>query len=58
MKEEVFAVCAALALAESLLRTVGFVNDSAHLGRVFDEIEGRLSADQSPELSFEPSVCS
>jgi hypothetical protein len=42
VKEEVFEVCAALALAESLLRRLGCRGEAAHLGAVFDVVEGRL----------------
>jgi hypothetical protein len=42
MKGEVFDICAALALAESLLKRLGMHDEAAHLGAVFDVVEGRL----------------
>ncbi|MGP0031315.1 MAG: hypothetical protein ACLPVF_12510 [Acidimicrobiales bacterium] len=43
MKEEVFEICAALALAEALLRPLGHEAEAAHLAAVFDVVEGRLA---------------
>jgi len=42
MKGEVFDICAALALAESLLMCLGMLDEAAHLGAVFDVVERKL----------------
>ena len=42
MKDEVFDICGALALGESLLKYFGMQNEAAHLAAVFDIVEGRL----------------
>ena len=44
VKDEVFDICGALALGESLLRTLGRRDEAAHLGSVFDVVEGRLAS--------------
>jgi hypothetical protein len=43
LKEEVFGICAALALGASLLQRLGCPDEAAHLGAVFDLVEGRLA---------------
>jgi hypothetical protein len=43
LKDEVFDICAALALAESLLSRLGRSHDAAHIGAVFEVVEGRLA---------------
>jgi hypothetical protein len=43
LKEEVFVICAALALGESLLNHCGFECEALHLSGVFDAVEGRLA---------------
>jgi hypothetical protein len=47
LKNEVFEICGALALAESLLARVGLPAEAAYLATVFDVVEGRL-ADPGP----------
>jgi hypothetical protein len=42
LKDEVFEICGALALAESLLSQLGRVGDAAYIASVFDVVEGRL----------------
>jgi hypothetical protein len=42
LKDEVFEICGALALAESLLVRLGFPGEAAYLAEVFDVVEGRL----------------
>jgi hypothetical protein len=42
MKEELFAICGALALGESLLRRLGHEGEARHLAQVFDAVESRL----------------
>jgi hypothetical protein len=42
LKEEVFAICAALALGESLLLRLGRPGEATHLADVFEVVEGRL----------------
>ena len=44
MKNEVFEICGALALAESLLARLGLPDEAAYLATVFDIVEGRLAA--------------
>jgi hypothetical protein len=44
LKDEVFEICGALALGESLLSHLGRHNEAAHLAAVFDVVEGRLVA--------------
>jgi hypothetical protein len=43
LKEEVFDICGALALGESLLRRFAMHDDAAHLAAVFDVVEARLA---------------
>ncbi len=43
-KEEVFEICAALALGEALLGRFGQRNEAAHLAAVFEMAEGRLAS--------------
>jgi len=43
VKEEVFEICAALALAETLLGRLGRRAEAAHLAALFDVVEGRLA---------------
>jgi hypothetical protein len=57
LKEEVFAVCGALALGEALLRRLGYPIQATHLATVFDLVEGRLAQPQFSEAS-EPALCS
>ena len=47
MKDEVFVICGALALAESLLIRLGRCGEAAHLAAIFEEVEGRL-CDEEP----------
>jgi hypothetical protein len=47
MKEDLFAICGALALGESLLRRLGHEDEARHLATVFDGVEGRLARAQS-----------
>jgi hypothetical protein len=47
VKEDVFEICAALALGESLLRRFGHDRGATRLADVFDVVEGRLAAPQS-----------
>jgi hypothetical protein len=42
VKDEVFEICAALALGESLLERVGRRREAAGLAAVFAMVEGRL----------------
>jgi hypothetical protein len=42
LKDEVFDICGALALAESLLKRLGMDCEAAHLAAVFDVVEARL----------------
>jgi hypothetical protein len=42
LKDEVFEICGALALAESLLVRLGRPGEAAYLATVFDVVEGRL----------------
>jgi hypothetical protein len=42
LKNEVFEICSALALAESLLTRLGLPGEAAYLATVFDVVEGRL----------------
>ena len=42
LKNEVFEICGALALAESLLERLGLPGEAAYLATVFDVVEGRL----------------
>jgi hypothetical protein len=42
LKKEVFEICGALALAESLLARLGLLEEAAYLATVFDVVEGRL----------------
>jgi len=42
VKEEVFEICGALALGESLLRRFGLRPEAAHLAAIFEVVEGRL----------------
>jgi hypothetical protein len=42
LKDEVFEICGALALAESLLVRLGRPGEAAFLATIFDVVEGRL----------------
>ncbi len=42
LKDEVFEICGALALGESLLIRLGLHNEAAHLATIFNVVEGRL----------------
>jgi hypothetical protein len=42
LKNEVFEICGALALAESILSRLGLPGEAAYLATVFDVVEGRL----------------
>jgi hypothetical protein len=44
LKDEVFDICGALALGESILTCLGMPDEAAHLGAVFDVVEGRLGS--------------
>src|SRR5580704_5161105 len=60
VKEDVFEICAALALGESLLRRVGHDRGATRLAGVFDVVEGRLAARQSvgpPPFEESSSFC-
>ena len=48
LKNEVFEICGALALAESLLARLGLPGEAAYLAAVFDLVEGRLVAPVAP----------
>jgi hypothetical protein len=47
LKDEVFDICGALALGESLLKRLGMPAEAAHLAAVFEVVEGRLVAPAS-----------
>lgn len=51
LKDEVFAVCGALALGESLLRRLGWPAEADHLASVFDLVEGRLGVVQPSDVA-------
>jgi hypothetical protein len=42
LKDEVFDICGALALGESLFNRLGLTNEAAYLSSVFGVVEGRL----------------
>jgi hypothetical protein len=42
LRNEVFEICGALALAESLLARLGLSGEAAYLATVFAVVEGRL----------------
>ena len=42
LKEEVFEICAALAMGESLLAHLGLESEATNMARLFDVVEGRL----------------
>lgn len=44
LKDEVFEICGALALGESILTCLGMPDEAAHLGAVFEVVEGRLAS--------------
>jgi hypothetical protein len=44
LKDEVFEICGALALGESILTCLGMPEEAAHLGIVFEVVEGRLAS--------------
>jgi len=44
LKDEVFDICGALALGESILACAGMPDEAAHLGAVFEVVEGRLAS--------------
>jgi hypothetical protein len=46
LKEEVFDICGALALGESLLRQLGLADEATRLAELFDAVEGRLAEPQ------------
>jgi hypothetical protein len=48
LKDEVFEICGALALGESLLRRLGRDAEAAHLGALFDVVEARLVVPAEP----------
>jgi hypothetical protein len=62
LKEEVYDVCSALALSESVLRQIGLLSEADYLGVVFDLVEGRLAQAQpsaeSPSALSAPSPSS
>jgi hypothetical protein len=43
VKDEVFDICGALALAQSLLTRLGQPDEAAHLAAIFEVVEGRLA---------------
>ena len=43
LKNEVYEICGALALGESLLKRSGLISEAVHLAAVFDVVEGRLA---------------
>jgi hypothetical protein len=49
LKEEVFEICGALALAESLLLRLGLTAEAGRLSGLFDAVEGRLVEPQPSE---------
>jgi hypothetical protein len=57
LKEEVFEICGALALGESLLLRLGMVSEAARLSALFDAVEGRL-VDPQPSGEAVSSLCS
>ena len=58
LKDEVFAICGALALGESLLQRLGLHDEAAHLGAVFDVVEGRLGEPLPLYDGVAPGSCS
>ena len=58
LKDEVFAICGALALGESLLLRLGLHNEAAHLGAVFTVVEGRLGEPLPLYDGVAPGSCS
>jgi hypothetical protein len=42
LKEEVFEICAALAMGESLLAHLGLDSEATSMAGLFDVVEGRL----------------
>jgi hypothetical protein len=44
LKDEVFEICGALALSESVLACLGMTDEAAHVGAVFEVVEGRLAS--------------
>jgi hypothetical protein len=48
LKDEVFDICGALALGESLFNRLGRPNEAAYLATIFDVVEGRLVEPLSP----------
>jgi hypothetical protein len=56
LKDEVFDICGALALGESLLKRFGMGAEAAHLAAVFDVVEGRLVAPPGPGPTTGPVV--
>ncbi len=42
LKDEVFDICGALALGESVCDRLGLIGEAAYLADVFDVVEGRL----------------
>jgi hypothetical protein len=53
-KEEVFEICGALALAETLLTRLGREVEASRMAVVFDLVEGRLGDDPLLEASGSP----
>jgi hypothetical protein len=49
LKEEVFEICGALALCESLLASLGLSAEADHVAGVFETVEGRLGERQPSE---------
>ena len=58
LKDEVFEICGALALGESLLNRLGLHNEAAHLAAVFNLVEGRLGAQLAPYDGEASGFCS
>ncbi len=48
LKGEVFDICGALALAESLFNRLGLPNEAAYLATVFEAVEGHLAENLPP----------
>ena len=58
LKDEVFDICGALALGESLLNRLGLHEEAAFLAAVFDVAEGRLGEPLPLYGGVEPGSCS
>jgi hypothetical protein len=56
LKDEVFEICGALALAEALLNRLGRHDEAAHLATVFEIVEGRLVVPLPPLVRYDPAA--